>query len=287
MRLSAAIPMLAVAALVAVFWLVVPWTEVLSWAAETQRNVQEAMARALRAVQSGDPAAVWTLCLATAGYGFVHALGPGHGKVLLGGAALASNATLRRMTALTFAASLAQSVAAIAMVGALAVLFGIGSRQMGLVAETWLAPASSLAISAIGAYLVVRGIRMLQEARKSKCCHAHGPSVRETESLTGFRDAVLLVASIAVRPCTGALFLLVISLRFDVFWVGCLAVLTMGLGTAAFNALVAWSGVAARRLSAIRVGDGDEMQRVSASLHMLGGGLIVLISLSWLLRTLA
>ena len=57
-----------------------------------QRTFQNAMAGALRGIQAGNPQAVWTLCSATAAYGFFHALGPGHGKVLIGGASLASGA---------------------------------------------------------------------------------------------------------------------------------------------------------------------------------------------------
>ena len=93
----------------------------------------------------------------------------------------------------------------------------------------------------------------------------------------------MLVGSIAIRPCTGALFVLVIALRFDVFWTGALAVVTMGLGTAAFNLLVAWSGVAARRLSAVQSLAGGDIQRVSAGVQILGGGFILLVSLLWLI----
>lgn len=283
MRVTPALPFAAVAILAAALWLTVPWGDVLAWAATAQRGFQEAMARALRAIQAGEPGAVWALCTATAAYGFVHALGPGHGKVLLGGAAFASGATLKRMTALTVISSLAQSLSAIALVGALALLLGLGSRQLGGLADQWLAPASSIAIGAVGLYLIYRGWR-LWRADTAKCCgHAHGPSLEDTASLTSHRETLALVASIALRPCTGALFVLAIALRFDVFWVGCLAVLTMGLGTAAFNLLVAWSGVAARRVSALQAGEASDMRRMSAGLHVLGGGLIAALSFLWLI----
>ena len=280
-------PFAALAAGIVVLWLVVPWQEVMAWAASAQRGFQDSMARALRAVQAGDPAAVWALCSATFAYGFVHALGPGHGKVLLGGAALASGATLRRMATLTILSSLAQALSAIAIVGGLAVLLGVGTRQLGLVAETWLAPASTAAIAAIGAYLVIRGLRLWRQTNAACCGHAHGPSVAETESLSTVRDAAMLIGSIALRPCTGALFLLAIALRFEVFLIGCLAVLAMGAGTAAFNLTVAWSAVAARRLSILGTAATEDMRRLSASLHILGGSLIAALSLAWLFRTLA
>lgn len=283
MRLMAFLPLGAVFVAGLLLWAVVPWGDVLNWAASAQRGFQETMARALRAVQAGEPGAVGALCFATAAYGFVHALGPGHGKVLLGGVALASGATLRRMTALTLLSSLAQSLSAILIVGGLAMLLGLGTRQLGYVADTWLAPASSAAIAAIGLYLVIRGFRLWRQPANAACCkHAHGPDLGEAERLTSIRDAAILIGSIAMRPCTGALFLLAIALRFDVFWVGCLAVVAMGLGTASFNLLVAWSSVAARRLSVFGTAAGDDVRRVSAGLHMLGGGLVAAISLTWL-----
>lgn len=282
MRLASLLPPFFVGLGAVLLWAFVPWQDMFAWGLSAQRDFQEATARALRAVQAGEPAAIWALCSATAAYGFVHALGPGHGKVLLGGAAFASGATIRRMSILTVLASLAQSLSAIALVGAFAVAVGVGTRRLGVVADTWLAPASYGAICAVGLYLVYRGVQLWRRPSTACCGHEHGPTVEDTVSLTTPRDAVLLIGSIALRPCTGALFLLAIALRFDVFWVGCLAVLTMGLGTAAFNLLVAWSGVAARRASALRVGAASDLRRLSAGLHMVGGASVAVISLTWL-----
>ena len=105
---------LATAVLVMVFML--PWQEVYSWAIAAQREFQNAMARGLRAIQSGNPSAVITLCAATFAYGFVHALGPGHGKIIIGGAAVASQATARTMVFLAVVSALAQAMTAIIVV---------------------------------------------------------------------------------------------------------------------------------------------------------------------------
>lgn len=270
-------------------WSVVPWADIQRWAASEQRIFQNAMAMALRGVRAGDPWAIWTLCSATAAYGFFHALGPGHGKVLIGGAALASGATLRRLSVLTVLSSLAQAGTAIVLVGSLALMLQLSAGEFATLAETWLAPASYAAIAAIGGVLIFRGARSWHKMGKAKhthdgCCgHAHGPSVEEVTTLNSTRDAAALIASIALRPCTGALFVLVIAARVDAFAVGCLAVITMGLGTAAFNLTVATSGVGARWLTGLGMRNPDGVQTVSAALHVTGGILIVAVSLGMLL----
>jgi len=271
-------------------WVLLPWTAILHWAVAEQRTFQNAMARALRGIQAGESLAVWILCAATAAYGFVHALGPGHGKVLIGGAALASSVSMRRLGVLTLLSSLAQAGTAILLVGGLVFLFRLGSRDLVDATEAWLAPASYAAIATIGAVLIFRGAQswlrigqLDQFDENCGCGHAHGPSIEEIRTLGSRRDALALIASIAIRPCTGALFVLVIAARFDAFWIGALAVITMGLGTAAFNLLVAGSGVAARSLAGLGAGDGEGVLMLSATLHVIGGLLIVTLSIGMLL----
>ncbi|MGH1576202.1 nickel/cobalt transporter [Planktotalea sp.] len=289
MRMKIALPLIGFLIAGLVLWTWVPWLDIQSWAASEQRNFQNVMARALKGVQAGDPLAVWILCSATAAYGFFHALGPGHGKVLIGGAALASGATFRRLSVITILSSLAQAATAILLVGALVFLLRMRSGDLAEFTEEWLAPASYLAIAVIGGVLILRGLRSWYKLAKASkvhhgCCgHAHGPSVEDVTTLTSKRDVIALIASIAIRPCTGALFVLVIAARFDAFAVGCLAVVTMGLGTAAFNLTVAASGVAAQRLARLGAQDQNTVQTVSAALHILGGALIVALSLSMLL----
>ncbi len=286
MRLSWTIPGTAVLAVGFLLWAMVPWFELSQWAAAQQREFQNAMARALRAIRDGEPRALWLLCSATAAYGVVHAIGPGHGKVLLGGAAFASGATFRRLAVLTLASSLAQSATAILLIGALVFGARMGAGDAADLTETWLAPLSLAAIGAIGALLIWRGLRsfgrlMAEQADDHSCgCgHSHGPSVQDVTSLGTFRDAVGLVASIAIRPCTGALFVLVIAARFDAFAAGCLAVLTMGLGTASFNLIVAGGGSLARRFALAGQSAGsDNVLRLSAFFHIVGGGVILTFS---------
>lgn len=264
------------------------WPAILDWAVQAQREFQNAMARGVQAARSGDPWAVIALCTATFAYGFVHALGPGHGKILLGGASVATQSTLRRMIALSFASALAQSGTAIALilvfVGAARLLTGSDAVDM---VESWLMPLSYLLIAGVGGILVLRGLRQLSDhvrhRHNASCCgHAHGPSAIEVANTRGWYDTAILITSIAIRPCSGALFLLIIAVRLDLIWIGVLGTLSMGLGTALLNAGVASSGVMARR--AFQAGDATSLQVVSGLLHVVAGGAVILLSSAVLLR---
>jgi ABC-type nickel/cobalt efflux system permease component RcnA len=297
MQLKAYRPFMIVLAIGIGLWLVLPWDKMLRWAASEQREFQNAMAQALRSVRAGEPAALLTLCSATAGYGVVHAIGPGHGKVLIGGAALASGATFRRLASLTILSSLVQAGTAILLVGLLVFALRLNARDAADLTETWLAPLSAVAIALIGFVLVLRGLLALHRRRGGAkgdathdhdhkacgCGHAHGPTVDEVHSLNSRREALAIVASIAIRPCTGALFVLVIAARFDAFGAGVLAVLAMALGAAATTLTVAAGGRLARLFIVMGQSSGSaQALNLSAILHVVGGGLILGLSVLFL-----
>jgi len=266
------------------------WFDALGrWAAEQQRAFQDAMAGSISALRRGDQAALWTLIGVAAGYGFAHAVGPGHGKVLLGGAALASRATMGRMAGLAVLSSLAQSLSAVLLVyGGLLVVEVSASMAVDAV-ERILAPASYAAIGAIGLLLVWRGVRRLPWRGQAEhrhgpgCGHAHGPSAEEVQRLTSWREAAMLIGAIAIRPCTGAIFLLVIAWWMDLVWQGLAAVMAMGLGTAAFTVLVAVSGVATRG-AAIFASAGESRGAALAvpALQIAAGAMIVFFAAAFL-----
>jgi nickel/cobalt transporter (NicO) family protein len=119
-------------------------------AAASQMQVQNAMAGALRALQQGDRAAVlalWGLCFA---YGFVHAAGPGHGKLVIGGYGIGARVPVGRLAGLALASSLAQAATAVVLVYGAVWALGWGRAQMTELADDVLEPVRAALIAGVG-----------------------------------------------------------------------------------------------------------------------------------------
>ncbi len=265
--------------------------QVLRFATQAQRDVQNAMAAALRDLRAGTPGALatlWGLCFA---YGFVHAAGPGHGKLVIGGYGTGSRVSARRLSALALGASLAQAVTAVVLVYAAAFALGWGRVQMTGLADDVLAPLSYVLIAAAGAWLLLRGVRMLRAlagpagAVCATCGHAHGPTPEQAAAVHGWRDALVVIGAIAVRPCTGALFLLILTWRFGIDYAGIIGALVMGLGTASVTVLVALASVGFRDSTLQLIGHGA-VARAAAWFQIGTGAIVTTLALQLVMRSL-
>jgi ABC-type nickel/cobalt efflux system permease component RcnA len=283
--------------LVAALWL---WgfggaDRVTAFAANAQRDVQNAMAAALRGLRAGEPGALatlWGLCFA---YGFVHAAGPGHGKLVIGGYGAGSRVPAKRLAGLALSASLAQALTAILLVYGAVFVLGWSRTQVTGLADDVLAPLSYALIGCVGLWLLIRGIRHLRPRHDHahegddevchSCGHAHGPSVAQAEAVRSWRDALVVVGSIAVRPCTGALFLLILTWRLDLDWAGIIGALVMGLGTASITVLVAFAAVGFRE-SALQLVSHGAVARTLAWAEIAAGAIVMMLAAQLVLRAI-
>ncbi len=97
------------------------------------------------------------------------------------------------------------------------------------------------------------------------CGHSHGPAPIELAGPGGWRRGFGAIFAVGVRPCSGAILVLVFALAQGMFWAGITATFVMGLGTAITVATIAVIAVSAkdlaRRLSAGSEGGGALIMR--------------------------
>ncbi|MCP6423413.1 nickel transporter, partial [Klebsiella pneumoniae] len=71
------------------------------------------------------------------------------------------------------------------------------------------------------------------------CGHSHGPTPNELAGPGGWRRGFAAILTVGIRPCSGAILVLVFALAQGLFWAGIAATFLMGLGTAITVAAIA------------------------------------------------
>lgn len=315
MRRALMLAGLAVVLILALLWATGALEEGMRLVQAAQRATQDRLAGAIRALRAGEPGALlafWSLCL---GYGVLHASGPGHGKLVIGGYGLARRVPVARLAGLALAASLAQAVTAIAVVYATLAVLGLTRAAAEDAANRWMTPVGHAMIASLGLWLVWRGLRGLgrqvtgdrtmagpqapddedhhhdhhhdhdDHRHDAHCTHAHGPTLSEVEAVGGWRDAAALVAGIALRPCSGALFILIITFQLGIALAGVVGALVMGLGTALITVSAALMAVWAREGALSGLGLG-RFARALPILELTVGAVIAIAAFGLLIGSL-
>lgn len=253
-----------------------------------QAEFYRALAGMIRAAKADGSASLSLLGLSFA-YGIFHAAGPGHGKAVISSYLVANEETWRRGIALSFASALLQAFVAVAIVGIAAVLLGATAKMMGDTVRL-IETASYALIMAVGARLLwVKGRAFLGALRQTSvptlvpaaaaagpgpqgivvndhhhhshdhhghehardhAGHSHGPEPEELAGPGGWARGLSAIVAVGLRPCSGAILVLVFALAQGLFWIGVASTFVMGLGTAITVAVIATFAVGARTLAA-------------------------------------
>jgi len=303
MRRILTLAAVAVLVLLAAFWAIGGFDQIALWAAGLQRSFQNTIAGALRAARAGDEGAVLTLLGACFAYGLAHAAGPGHGKVLIGGYGMGSNVPMLRLSVIAGLASLGQAVAAVVLVYTGVLALDLGREALVGVTEDIMAPASYAAITAIGLWLFLRGSRKAF-ARPSgtshhhdhgaghdhgvchECGHAHGPTLEQVQQVHSLRAAIGLIAGIAIRPCTGALFVLVITWQMGIGGLGIGGAFAMALGTAVVTIAVGLTAGGLRGGLLAGISGSARLAKTAAALEVMAGLTVIVLAGGLLVRAL-
>lgn len=317
---------LALLAAIAVWWY---WPQLLWQSVSWQKSLHQQMIGLLqRAAQHPHQAGLALLGFSLA-YGILHALGPGHGKVVIATFLATHPVRLKTSLRLTLAAAIVQGGVAIVLVTVVLIVLQASSRQLHL-SSYWLEKGSYLLVVGLGVWLCWRALRQLRRSGKMRvqqgkvsaqqgaipaqqsamslhhgaapaqqsamrihqlrpldhqhdahcgCGHQHLPDEQQLARATNWKTSLLVILSMGLRPCSGAIMMLLFSRVIGVYAWGILSALAMALGTALTVSMMALlvqrSRALALRLNR-RVAPAP-WQRVALHSLALAGGLLLII----------
>ena len=233
-----------------------PFRTLLGTAVLFQRALDARLRADLDAANHGGGwAADAAIVLAAFLYGVLHAIGPGHGKVVV--ASYLATRRTRFVHALEMSGTVAavQALSAVVLVGVLAVIFGTTGKAILDHAGT-IEMASYIAIALMGLGMAWAALRP-GPAPACGCGmphdhhhgheHAHGHHHDAAPPRSQLAQMLTTGGLAGLRPCSGAILVLLFTLANGIFLVGVAATLAMGVGVALTVAAVRVGAVGLNR----------------------------------------
>jgi nickel/cobalt exporter len=285
-----------------------------------QQQYYRAMSLAIRDIKRTAPwLASFSLIGLSFGYGVFHAAGPGHGKAVVSAWLVGNGERLRRGVAIAFLSALIQAITAVALVSVLVWMLGAASGVTREVAR-YLEATSYLLIAGMGFWLAWQALasRLLSRslapalapaghahhhhhhhhhdhalcghehgAHDHDCGHNHLPPAASLDGDWSLRRALSIALAVGIRPCTGALLVLLFSSAAGLYWAGVVSTFVMALGTALTVSAIAAIAVGSRRL-ALKLAKSDAawLGTIAVTLKAGAGVLLMLVGLTLFWGTL-
>lgn len=274
------------------------WSQILLQSVLWQKDLHRQMTQLLQQVAEQPHQAGLSLVIFSLLYGVLHALGPGHGKVVIATFLATHPARVKTSIRLTLLASLLQGSVAIGLVTVMLIILQTSSRQLHL-SSFWLEKGSYLLVIGLGVLMGYRALRALWRALRPRpaplfrafqphhqhdaqcgCGHAHLPTPQQMQGSVSLKTQLLVVVSMGLRPCSGAIMMLLFAKVIGVYGWGVLSAAVMALGTAltisAIGVLVQQARSVAQRLAQPRETAGSA--RLLIPLLTLTGSLILIVA---------
>ncbi|MEQ9918056.1 nickel/cobalt transporter [Pectobacterium aroidearum] len=300
----------------ALHYIVGYWPQIVLQSAIWQKSLHQQMSHLLQMVEQQPHQAGLSLMMFSLVYGVLHAVGPGHGKVVIMTYLATHPSKLKSSLKLTLAASLVQGLMAVALVTVVLGILQLSSRTLHN-SSFWMEKGSFVLVAGLGLLLCFRALKQLytvlvqqpkpatilrvtqlnvstdrrmtlrptpvlshslhQHDANCGCGHRHLPSNEELERDSSWRTRLMIVLAMGMRPCSGAILVLLFSKVIGVYLWGVASALVMAAGTAitisALAVLVFYCRRVVERLGANRAS--PVWQRATFSLLAFAGGLIL------------
>ncbi|QLB20274.1 cobalt transporter [Vespertiliibacter pulmonis] len=230
--------------------------QILDW----QKNFNLQISGALRNINESPYQAGTTLLIISFLYGVFHAVGPGHGKFILTSYLSLEQTKLPQTLKITWLSAIVQGLVAVTLVTVIVVIFTLSRHYFNLTLK-WVERGSFTLMILFGLYWLVQALRSLI-AKKTKikplvihqirpqqpigfavnhtphihsencgCGHRHLPNAQEMEQIQDWKSMWIVVFSIGLRPCTGAILVLFLAYTLNLYLWGVAAALIMAVGT--------------------------------------------------------
>ncbi|WP_426099322.1 nickel/cobalt transporter [Providencia sp. PROV200] len=209
------------------------WGSWLQLSLAWQKQLNQGLSYLLQETTSRPWYAGGLLVVASFAYGFLHALGPGHGKLIIT-TYIATQAThLKQSVIISLLASLLQGLVAITLVSLVLILFQLSTKHLNQ-ASLYAEQTSYLFVILLGSYLCISAIRRVWLIRKSNhlasltiksiqplnsaskaiiktqphnvshnCDCGHQHVIQSHQLQSSFKSKLLIILSMGIRPCSG------------------------------------------------------------------------------------
>jgi ABC-type nickel/cobalt efflux system permease component RcnA len=273
-----------------------------------QRDLNEWLAAEVRAYKEhGALTPVLMILLVSFLYGVLHAVGPGHGKVATAAYFGANRAAAVHGVMMSALIALIQALSAVLLVGGLAFALSISYTQT-IRAGDYVTAASFGLIALVGLWIAWGGIigrgcthdhglgahahhdhGHARDHHRRDHAHRHHHAAHDHASHHARHDhapaaaaeaqglARMLPVALAsgIRPCTGAVLILLLTLSQGIFEIGVVATLVMSFGTFLVVALIGLGVIYARRAASRAGGRRERLANLAQRAVSLVGGLVV------------
>ncbi|MCG8381496.1 MAG: nickel/cobalt transporter [Gammaproteobacteria bacterium] len=275
------------------------WTALIHQIIDWQRIFHAKLANHMSAVSEDAATYGWALIMLSFAYGAFHAVGPGHGKAVIATYLGTHRESLAKGIGISMATALIQSIVAIALVSILANILRLKFSEIDNYGED-MALVSYVLVIILGLVLAASAIRRLFHLWRSTkpiahthddhhhdTHHNHDCSCQHAHAVTPGQPlwhTLAVVFSSGVRPCSGAIVVLIYAHLVGVFHYGVIATLFMGLGTGLSVSVIALGSQYARHwLEQIMLQKGGENHGslnhavISISVRLTGGTVLMLL----------
>lgn len=253
--------------------------QMMAWQSQFYRSLTQTLSRV------SEQGGVLTLIGFSFAYGVFHAAGPGHGKAIISAYIVATDQQYRRGLFLSTAAACVQALMAIVIVGILALL--LNRTAQVITQQALLIEKVSYAIMAlVGLWVLWRRTQKWRDDRTPHTCDdgcAHGSLMINSVQDQSKTMMLAVIFAAGIRPCMGAIVVLVFALSQHIFWAGVLATFAMAVGTAlttgALASLAVFAKSFALRLAEVRSSSkiGRIFQMSISMIELLAAAFIVVL----------